>query len=114
EPELPSPEQSITPSLVEQIRPDQDSFQEGNLTRATVRSRKKSAPAALVRGIVASLRSVKAMVTYAPRPAYPYEARRQRITGSGTALLTVDPTWGTVTDVQLVQSCGNGVLDNVQ
>ena len=29
EPELPSPEQSITPSLVEQIRPDQDSFQEG-------------------------------------------------------------------------------------
>jgi hypothetical protein len=42
---------------------------------------------------------VKAKVTYAPRPVYPYEARRQRVTGSGVALLTVDQTSGTVTDV---------------
>ena len=29
------------------------------------------------------------MVVYAPRPVYPYEARRQRVTGSGIALLTL-------------------------
>jgi TonB family protein len=59
-----------------------------------------------------SLRSVKAMVTYAPRPVYPYEARRQRVTGWGVALLTVDQTSGTVTDVIMAQSCGNAILDN--
>jgi protein TonB len=58
------------------------------------------------------LRSVKAMVAYAPRPVYPYEARRQRVTGAGVALLTVDQTLGTVTDVLMVQSCGNAILDN--
>jgi TonB family protein len=52
------------------------------------------------------------MVTYAPRPVYPYEARRQRVTGSGVALLTVDQTFGAVTDVLMAQSCGNAILDN--
>ena len=52
------------------------------------------------------------MVVYAPRPVYPYEARRQRVTGSGVALLTVDQTLGTVTDALMVQSCGNAFLDN--
>jgi TonB family protein len=52
------------------------------------------------------------MVAYAPRPVYPYEARRQRITGSGVALLTVDRTLGTVTDVLIAQSCGSAILDN--
>ena len=112
EPELPSPEQSITPPTVEQIPLDQDSFQEENPTPASVRSRKKSRPAVFVRGTIASFRSVKAMVTYAPRPVYPYEARGNRITGSGTALLRIDPTIGTVTDVLMAQSCGNAILDN--
>jgi TonB family protein len=58
------------------------------------------------------LRSIKAMVSYAPRPVYPYEARRQRLRGSGVALLTVDQTSGAVTDVVMVQSCGNAILDN--
>jgi protein TonB len=52
------------------------------------------------------------MVAYAPPPVYPYEARRQRVTGSGVALLTVDQTSGTVTDVLMTQSCGNTILDN--
>ena len=30
----------------------------------------------------------------------------------GVALLTVDQTSGTVTDVQMAQSCGNAILDN--
>jgi TonB family protein len=112
EPELPSPEQSITPPPMEQIPLDQDNFQEENLTPPTIRLRKKSRPAVLVRGTIASFRSVKAMVTYAPRPVYPYEARRNRIMGSGTALLRIDPTMGTVTDVLTAQSCGNAILDN--
>jgi TonB family protein len=112
EPELQSPEQSITPPPVEQIPLDQDSFQEENLTPPPVRSRKKSRPAVFVRRTIASFHSVKAMVTYAPRPVYPYEARRNRITGSGTALLGIDPTMGTVTDVLMAQSCGNTILDN--
>jgi TonB family protein len=55
---------------------------------------------------------VQAMVTYAPRPVYPYEARRQRLTGSGVALLTVDQGSGSVTDVVMRQSCGSVILDN--
>jgi len=51
------------------------------------------------------------MVAYAPRPVYPYEARRQRVTGSGVALLTIDQTSGTVTNVIMTQSCGNAILD---
>jgi len=111
-PELPSPEKSITPPPVEQISPDQDIFQEENLTAPPVPSRKKPRQAVLVRGTMASFRSVKSMVTYAPHPVYPYEARRNRTTGSGTALLRIDPTLGTVTDVQMAQSCGNAILDN--
>jgi TonB family protein len=52
------------------------------------------------------------MVAYAPRPVYPYEARRQRVTGSGVALLTIDQISGTVIDVLMTQSCGNVILDN--
>jgi TonB family protein len=49
---------------------------------------------------------------YAPRPVYPYEARRQRMTGSGIALLSVDPAVGNVTSVRMTQSCGSVILDN--
>jgi TonB family protein len=112
EPEPVSPEQPMMPPLVEQLRPDEDTFPEENLTRRPVRPRKTAKPALFARGITASLGSVKAMVMYAPRPVYPYEARRQRITGSGAVLLTIDPTAGAVTDVVIVQSCGSIILDH--
>jgi TonB family protein len=112
EPEPALLEESATPPPLEQIHPDQDSFREENLTPPPVRAHGKARPAPLFRGRTASLRSVKAMVAYAPRPVYPYEARRQRVTGSGVALLTVDQTLGTVTDVLMLQSCGNAILDN--
>lgn len=112
EPEPALLEESAMPPPLEQIHPDQDSFREENLTPPPVRAHRKARPASLVRGRTASLRSVKAMVAYAPRPVYPYEARRQRVTGSGVALLTVDQTLGTVTDVLMAQSCGNAILDN--
>jgi len=111
EPEPALLEESAVPPPFEQIHPDQDSFHEENVTPPPVRAHRKTRPASLVRGTTASLRSVKAMVAYAPRPVYPYEARRQRVTGSGVALLIVDQTLGTVTDVLMAQSCGNAILD---
>ena len=68
--------------------------------------------ASSVRGTAAPLGGVRALVTYAPRPAYPYEARRQRIIGSGIALLTVASADGNVVDVRMAQSCGSVILDN--
>jgi TonB family protein len=108
----PVSEESVMTPPLEQVRADQDTFLEENLKPSPVRTYRKARPAFLVRETTASLRSMKAMVTYAPRPVYPYEARRQHITGSGTVLLTVDHTLGTVTDVQITQSCGNAILDN--
>jgi protein TonB len=112
EPEAALLEESAPPPPLEQIHPDQDRFQEENLTPPPIRAHRKARLPSLIGGITASLRSVKAKVAYAPRPVYPYEARRQRVTGSGIALLTVDQTSGTVTDVRMAQSCGNVILDN--
>ena len=108
----PALEESVTPPPLEQIHLDQDSFREENVTPPSVRAHRKARSPSLVRGTTASLRSVKAMMAYAPRPVYPYEARRQRVTGSGVALLTIDQTSGTVTNVLMAQSCGNAILDN--
>ena len=114
EPERALREESVTPLPLEQIYPDPDIFREENLTPPPLRAHRKTRPASLVRGTTAtaSLHSVKATVVNAPRPVYPYEARRQRVTGSGVALLTVNQTSGAVTDVLMVQSCGNSILDN--
>jgi TonB family protein len=112
EPEPALGEASATPPPLEDIHPDQDMFREEHLTPPPVRAHRKARPASLLRGTTtAPLRLVKAMVVYAPRPAYPYEARRQRLTGSGLALLTVDQTSGIVTDVLMAQSCGSAILD---
>jgi TonB family protein len=112
EPEPALLKESAPPPPLEQIHPDQDSFQEKNLTPPPIRAHRKARPPSVIGGTTASLHSVKATVSYAPRPVYPYEARRQRVTGSGIALLTVDQTSGTVTDVRMAQSCGNVILDN--
>lgn len=59
-----------------------------------------------------SLSSAKVFAVSAPRPEYPYEARRARITGNGIAMIAVDPANGVVTDVMMSQSTGSPVLDN--
>ena len=112
EPEAALLEESAPPPPLDQIHPDQDIFQEKNLTPPSIRAHRKARPPSLIGGTTPPLRSVKATVAYAPRPVYPYEARRQRVTGFGIALLTIDPTSGTVTDVRMAQSCGNVILDN--
>ncbi len=56
--------------------------------------------------------SAKVLASHAPRLEYPYEARRQHLIGSGVALLIVDISTGSVTDVKMSQSTGNALLDN--
>lgn len=54
----------------------------------------------------------RAIAISAPRPEYPYEARTRHITGAGVAVITIDPSSGTVTDVSMAQSTGSSILDN--
>jgi periplasmic protein TonB len=56
--------------------------------------------------------NARVLALTAPRPEYPYEARRQRLTGSGVALFKINPATGAVLDVQMLRSTGNRVLDN--
>lgn len=58
-----------------------------------------------------SMSSAKTQAISAPRPEYPYEARRARATGSGVCVMTVDPS-GAVTSATMAQSTGNPILDN--
>ena len=59
-----------------------------------------------------SMSSAKVMAVSAPRPEYPYEARRSKITGSGVCVMTVDPGSGSVTGADMAQSTGSPILDN--
>jgi|SRR6266404_3403212 protein TonB len=59
-----------------------------------------------------SFSSVKVLAIYAPRPEYPYEARRQRTTGSGLVILMIDSSTGSVTHARIAQSTRSVVLDN--
>ncbi|HEY5074670.1 MAG TPA: TonB family protein [Pyrinomonadaceae bacterium] len=53
----------------------------------------------------------KAVAISAPRPDYPYEARRAGITGAGVAVLGVDVETGKVTSALMAQSTGSVILD---
>ncbi len=53
----------------------------------------------------------KAAMVYKPRIEYPYEARRSKITGSGTIVVSVGPD-GSVTDASMGASTGSPILDN--
>lgn len=59
-----------------------------------------------------SMRNARVLAVSAPQPQYPYDARRQRITGSGIAVLTIDPRSGLVLDVTMTQSTGSSLLDS--
>lgn len=61
---------------------------------------------------MASAAAGHALALNAPRPDYPYQARRQHLTGSGVATFIVDPASGAVLDVAMSRSTGNSILDN--
>jgi hypothetical protein len=53
-------------------------------------------PRTNIAGKSVNVSEAKIFALSAPRPEYPYEARRQKITGDGIALLTIDPNSGDV------------------
>jgi TonB family protein len=110
EPEQTPPEESVIPPR--QLAPQEETFPEESRTLISDRPHRKTRTASALSGPRATFGSVKTLAMYAPRPVYPYEARRQRMVGSGIALLTVNPATGNVTGVRMKQSCGNIVLDN--
>lgn len=117
--ETTSPPNDITPpSDPVAPTPSQDKlFPEVNSTPPPLRRQdnKRVAPIAKISNTSPgslSLSSVKIVALSAPRPEYPYEARRQRITGSGIVAMTVDPATGRVTEVSMWQSTGSPYLDN--
>ena len=52
-----------------------------------------------------------AQAAFAPKPQYPFEARRQHIAGDGDFLIVVRITTGTVLRVYVEQSTGSRLLD---
>jgi TonB family protein len=113
-PDLVEPASSDVPPPAER----DETFVEENSTPALSRQKKvkpvpRAANAAAIRGGPApTFGEVKVLAIYAPRPPYPYEARRQRSTGSGLVLLRIDVSTGSVTEARMVQSTGSAVLDN--
>ena len=113
-PPPPEPETVSPPEQVPVVT--DDAFREEQATPPPIRPRRKITapvrPIALGTERTMQPGSVKASALYAPRPVYPYQARRERITGSGIAELTVDPAAGSVTDARMAQSTGSPILDN--
>lgn len=56
--------------------------------------------------------AARAVLVSGYRPDYPYEARRNRITGRGIVVMKIDRATGNVTSCQMEQSTGNDLLDN--
>lgn len=55
----------------------------------------------------------RALAIYAPKPPYPYEARKIGMTGVGVVRVSVDPSTGVVTAAQMQLSTGHKFLDDV-
>jgi TonB family protein len=56
--------------------------------------------------------SARALALSAPWPEYPPAARQNGITGDGVAMMTIDPSRGSVTHVSMWKSTGNRYLDD--
>jgi TonB family protein len=54
----------------------------------------------------------RTLAVYAPKPPYPYEARKLGMTGVGAVIVSVDPSTGVVTAAQMERSMGHKLLDD--
>jgi protein TonB len=100
-----------TPPPAEQLFPDVSSTpppvrRHANKVTPIVRPGNSTNPGPL------PVSSARVFALSAPRPEYPYEARRQKITGDGIVVMTVDPVTGSVTSVSLSKTTGSPFLDN--
>jgi hypothetical protein len=88
-------------------------FIEPQETRRLIKTQRTPAPIqSFGQTRLAAVGNAKAFVLSAPRPDYPYEARSCHITGSGVAVISVDPNSGWAVDAMMEQSIGNSILDN--
>ena len=109
QPDLPEP--LPTPPVIDQ------SYSEDTATPPPVhRTPTKFAPLVRPRtnptGKFVNVSEAKVFALSAPRPEYPYEARRQKITGEGIAILTIDQNSGDVIHSTMSKSTGNPLLDD--
>jgi TonB family protein len=120
EPESPSDNSTPPPDVIDPPTPsptEESMVPEERSTPAPVRHQTTRLTTPIVNTRSAtigstSLSSTRVSALSAPRLEYPYEARRQKITGSGTVTMTVDPVSGQVTSVAMETSTGSLVLDN--
>ena len=108
-PTPPDPDISVPPPV---LVPAAD-FVEPQETHRMIKTQRTAAPirpSGQTR--LAAAGNAKAFVLSAPRPDYPYEARSRHITGSGVAVISVDPNSGLAVDAMMEQSIGNPILDN--
>jgi TonB family protein len=110
-PQTDLPEPLPTPPVID------ESYIESIATSPPVhRTLTKSAPFVRPRtntmGKSVNVSEARVFALSAPRPEYPYEARRQKITGDGIALLTIDPNSGDVIQITMSKSTGNPFLDD--
>src|ERR1700730_348897 len=107
--EISPPEEVLSP-------PPEDAFPQENSTPAPIHAHRKT-PISAIRstnlgiGRATHPGSVKSLTLYAPKPNYPYEARRGGTTGSGVVQLTVNVVAGNVIDARMTQSTGSTILD---
>ena len=110
-----TPIQPVEPTPSEFVKSD-ETFPDENSTPAPIAAAKRKAVSPSVKSVstagVSGPSSVKVLAVYAPRPDYPYEARRQRTTGSGLVVLTIDSSTGSVTEARMAQSTGSDILDH--
>lgn len=118
-PNEPAPEETPPPEDIPLLVPPTP-IEDSLFTEATPPPilRKSPARAPILRktnpgpAVPVSVGAAKVAALNAPRPDYPYEARRQHATGSGVAVLYIDQATGVVTSVSMTQSTGNAILDN--
>lgn len=107
-----NPDPLPTPPLTHESFPEERStpppirWQSNKLSTPILKPRDNGTPGSL------SLSSAKVLAVCAPRPEYPYEARRQRITGDGVVAMTIDLASGKVSEVSMLRSTGSAFLDN--
>jgi TonB family protein len=108
------PVQGATPADESLVLPSAARPEKGFAERKRSVNQAATQPAQAHRGpgeSVISASAAKAVTTYAPRPAYPQEARSHRIAGSGVCVVSVDPASGSVRKAAMAQSTGSPLLD---
>ena len=108
------PAQGATPADASVMSPSAARPDKGFAERKRSANQAATKPARALRApdeSVISASAAKAVTTYAPRPAYPQEARSHRIARSGVCVVSVDPASGSVTKASMAQSTGSPLLD---